>query len=634
MKIRPIRVLGYPMIFGAALIACSVMSSGAVSAKSVENEVRILSVSQGYQEIGVTIDGNTQTFEQPALLINGATMVPMRGVFQALGATIEWDQASQTVTGNKGDTIIKLTVGQNVAYVNGNKVSLATNAQIINGSTLVPLRFVSEALGATVSWDDVDYTAIISSKDSSSTGGTAGGGEIKDVWNRGAVDPVSSGNVEIAVNKLSASNPLNDVAYLPEDGYNMFAHYYGGPYYIKARLKGYTSVPIGSSLYNLGVRYKFYLNYAFEDYVIYSTSDTLPANKEELKVDAYMIFSGFFTGKEIIDYTEQVKAELQELLMGVKEAKSREILKEYLADGKIDSLEASYLSYSDRLLADSIAYQLSTIPEQKDEYFAFVSNSGNIHLLTQENLDKINFKENFENDLFKVREYINIPYRIYDKYSISGMYSYNSNQNDVNTFFNNYEKALSKIEWFKEKYPDKWASAEYTLFGVNEKFVDTLNYFEEARSRFVSFAESNGYYVDSKNKESLLETQSANSEVVVDKYAKLSEVPSIFEEIDKEYQTAREDFESNSYNEDIISGRIIDIIRKYNVALEDVALYKELTRNVSDYLVKLYYNIRGLTNMAYIQFVLENGKSGENVLKLEDERDSIKHPLPGMQSPI
>jgi len=93
-------------------------------------------------------------------------MVPMRGVFETLGATISWDQKTQTVTGTKGSAIIKITVGSETAYVSGKKVTLTSSAMIQNGSTLVPLRFVSEALGANVTWDQKTNTASITSSGS------------------------------------------------------------------------------------------------------------------------------------------------------------------------------------------------------------------------------------------------------------------------------------------------------------------------------------------------------------------------------------------------------------------------------------------------------------------------------------
>ncbi|MEC1947655.1 copper amine oxidase N-terminal domain-containing protein, partial [Schinkia azotoformans] len=113
----------------------------------------------------VEINGKIVNFSQPAVVKNGSTLVPLRGIFEALGAKVDWNQATQTVTGTKGDLTVKLTIGQKTAYVNGKAVQLAEPAQILNGSTLVPLRFIGESLGSQVSWDGARQTAVI--KDSS-----------------------------------------------------------------------------------------------------------------------------------------------------------------------------------------------------------------------------------------------------------------------------------------------------------------------------------------------------------------------------------------------------------------------------------------------------------------------------------
>lgn len=144
----------------SAVIAGSICSG--VPALAAEN-ASAASVQQAqFEEVNVTIDGVLQHFPQSAILYKGSTMVPMRGVFEALKAEVKWDGATQTVTATKGDTTIKLTIGNNYAYVNGQKVALTAEAIIVNGSTMVPLRFVAEALGAKVEWDGDTKTAIIS----------------------------------------------------------------------------------------------------------------------------------------------------------------------------------------------------------------------------------------------------------------------------------------------------------------------------------------------------------------------------------------------------------------------------------------------------------------------------------------
>ncbi len=97
--------------------------------------------------------------------IKGSTLVPMRGIFEALGASVHFDKATQTVYGQKGATAIILPVGALTATVNGQPQSLPLPAQLINGTTLVPLRFISESLGASVRWNPALSTVTIQTID-------------------------------------------------------------------------------------------------------------------------------------------------------------------------------------------------------------------------------------------------------------------------------------------------------------------------------------------------------------------------------------------------------------------------------------------------------------------------------------
>lgn len=87
-------------------------------------------------------------------LIDNRSLVPLRSIFEELGATVKWEQDSKKITAVKGTQEIILTIGSKHTSVNGKQVIIDVPAQVRNGRTLVPLRFVSEALGATVGWDN------------------------------------------------------------------------------------------------------------------------------------------------------------------------------------------------------------------------------------------------------------------------------------------------------------------------------------------------------------------------------------------------------------------------------------------------------------------------------------------------
>lgn len=97
---------------------------------------------------GVEVEtGNVSPFIE-----NGYTMVPLRHFCEALGATVKWDNRTRTVSVKVGDVNIKLTIAKKEAVVNGNNKTLPVAPKIISGRTLVPLRFIAEALGASVNW--------------------------------------------------------------------------------------------------------------------------------------------------------------------------------------------------------------------------------------------------------------------------------------------------------------------------------------------------------------------------------------------------------------------------------------------------------------------------------------------------
>jgi len=131
----------------SALLSFSLLLTGAQAAYAAN-------------EITVKIDGMTQIYDQPPEIINGSTMVPLRGIFESLGATIAVN--GQDIEAVRGQTVVKLTIGADTATVDGKSVTLAQKSVVINGRTLVPLRFVSEALGALVDFKDGVVTVVTS----------------------------------------------------------------------------------------------------------------------------------------------------------------------------------------------------------------------------------------------------------------------------------------------------------------------------------------------------------------------------------------------------------------------------------------------------------------------------------------
>jgi hypothetical protein len=127
-----------------------------VMIKSYDSEVL-----QKWDTIKVDVNEDELIFDQPPLLINNRTMVPLRKIFEAFGAAINWDQATSTVTATKDQVVVKLTIGSNVGYVNDKEVSLDAAAVVVNSRTLVPVRFIGSSFGANVTWDDITKSVVI-----------------------------------------------------------------------------------------------------------------------------------------------------------------------------------------------------------------------------------------------------------------------------------------------------------------------------------------------------------------------------------------------------------------------------------------------------------------------------------------
>ncbi len=99
-----------------------------------------------------TVDGEEVALDVAAKIINGRTMIPIRFVAESLGFGVEWNKEDKTITIGENGKVF-LTVGSAEAVVDGKTVTLDAAPLIDNGRTLVPLRFISESLGAEVSWN-------------------------------------------------------------------------------------------------------------------------------------------------------------------------------------------------------------------------------------------------------------------------------------------------------------------------------------------------------------------------------------------------------------------------------------------------------------------------------------------------
>ncbi|MFZ5642940.1 MAG: stalk domain-containing protein [Bacillota bacterium] len=115
-----------------------------------------------FGNIYMDVDGRKIGIEDETMLVvNGRVMVPLRMILESLGAKVGWEESTQTVTVVKGSRTVTLRIGDSVAKINNNTVIMSPPALVKNGRTMVPIRFISEALGAKVDWDGNSNTVRI-----------------------------------------------------------------------------------------------------------------------------------------------------------------------------------------------------------------------------------------------------------------------------------------------------------------------------------------------------------------------------------------------------------------------------------------------------------------------------------------
>lgn len=114
----------------------------------------------------MTQNGKPVTLDAAPRIVGGRTLLPIKWVAEPLGATVTWNAADRKATVQLGTNIIELWIGKGLARVNGHNAYIdpgnTTVAPIIlNGRTMVPVRFVAEQLGADIEWDATSATVTI-----------------------------------------------------------------------------------------------------------------------------------------------------------------------------------------------------------------------------------------------------------------------------------------------------------------------------------------------------------------------------------------------------------------------------------------------------------------------------------------
>lgn len=113
----------------------------------------IATISMSVNAYAVTVQVNNEPIDTEAVIVEDRTLVPVRGVFEAIGYQVSWDAATKTATLTNGETTVVITSGKTTFTVDDMEITPEVPQQIINDRFMLPLRAVGEALGASFTWD-------------------------------------------------------------------------------------------------------------------------------------------------------------------------------------------------------------------------------------------------------------------------------------------------------------------------------------------------------------------------------------------------------------------------------------------------------------------------------------------------
>lgn len=163
------------LLFFSLLLALCVEASdppnGVVNVQVYDYARSTYNTKQPLPVVELVLDGISMSWEpMPGVVRDGRTMAPLRPLAERLGAKVEWVQDAAQVVVKRGEDTVVLTMGQATAQVNGETMPLPDDVPATamfyqgQGYTMVPLRFFSEVLGCTVTWEQSSYTARISTE--------------------------------------------------------------------------------------------------------------------------------------------------------------------------------------------------------------------------------------------------------------------------------------------------------------------------------------------------------------------------------------------------------------------------------------------------------------------------------------
>ena len=174
-------------------------------------------------EISVYVEGQKVSFDVPPQTINDRTMVPIRAIFEVMGATVNWDNATQTAICTKDNTVVKMTLNSKTEYINDVPYEMDVAPVIVDNRTLAPARYVAEAFGYFVNWDGNTKSVLINKTSTIKDGTKENPYEFGDkvsitFWDAYDFEATkAAGKYEFTLNKLMSPKDMeikfNDYSY-------------------------------------------------------------------------------------------------------------------------------------------------------------------------------------------------------------------------------------------------------------------------------------------------------------------------------------------------------------------------------------------------------------------------------------
>ncbi len=137
------------------------MKKTAIFILALTTSLTLGTFAYGSDNIKLNINNKEVTSDVAPQIIDNRTMVPVRAIFEGVGAEVKWDSETKSITGNKNGIEVVMTLDSNIASVNGKNITMDCGPVIINNRTLAPARYVAEAFGYKVNWDNDSKTVNI-----------------------------------------------------------------------------------------------------------------------------------------------------------------------------------------------------------------------------------------------------------------------------------------------------------------------------------------------------------------------------------------------------------------------------------------------------------------------------------------